>query len=221
MYSKLLTIAALAFASAQAEDQSIFEDIEEIMAQKHAILDEKILQFDIVRGLWIGLNRGLYQHSSGREMEKHCMNEEGRENFVEFYEVFLGLDDIPSSVDSLSALGDLIKVFANLTTCEWRKPLIDLHAFCNKLDMVERDPMTPTEISDDDLALGDVKRCAFPTIMENYTKNAFVLMGKGSQLAEAWKEFPSQDPEMALQQALTLGEGVGTFARVGLDFVSA
>ncbi len=138
------------------------------MAEKHAILDAQIVKFDALRGLWIGFNRGFYQHQGDKEMEKHCMNEEGRETFIEFYEVFLGLDDVPDTIDSLTALGDLIKVFANLTTCEWRRPLHDVRAFCNRYK-VERDPMEPIEISDEELPVGDIKPCIFPTIVQNYT----------------------------------------------------
>ena len=218
MNSRLFTITALATVNVLAQTTDGIADYEDIMAEKHAILDRKLLEFDAMRGLWIGFNRGLYQHSATREMEKHCMNEDGRSNFTEFFSVYLGIDDIPDTVDGLSALGDFIKFWANLTTCEWRKPLRDLEAFCNAPQ--ERDPLTPSEISDDAVPVGDVKPCAFPTVMDNYTKNAFILMGKGSQMAEMWKEFPAEDPEMALSQALTLGEDLGTFARMGLNFVA-
>ena len=37
--------------------------------------------------------------------------------------------------------------------------------------------------------------CSFGVVLENFTKNAFVLMGKGTTLAETWKEFPSENPD--------------------------
>ena len=60
--------------------------------------------------------------------------------------------------------------------------------------------------------------CSFGIMLENFSKNAFVLMGKGSTLAETWKEFPSENPDTLMVQSLEMGEDLGTFVRVGLDF---
>ena len=60
--------------------------------------------------------------------------------------------------------------------------------------------------------------CSFGIVLENFSKNAFILMGKGSTLAETWKEFPSENPDTLMVQSLEMGEDLGTFVRVGLDF---
>ena len=60
MNSRLFTIAALAMANVLAQTTDGIADYEDIMAEKHAILDRKLLEFDAMRGLWIGFNRGLY-----------------------------------------------------------------------------------------------------------------------------------------------------------------
>jgi len=38
-------------------------------------------------------------------------------------------------------------------------------------------------------------RCAFSTILENLSKNAFVLMGKSGSMVEQIKAFPAENPE--------------------------
>ena len=45
-------------------------------------------------------------------------------------------------------------------------------------------------------------------------------MGKGSSMAEIIKQFPAENPDQLMVQAMTLGEDLGTFVNVGLDFVA-
>ena len=55
------------------------------------------------------------------------------------------------------------------------------------------------------------EKCSFSTVLENFSKNAFVLMGKSSSLGATMKEFPSENPDQLLVQAMTIGEDFGTF----------
>ena len=88
------------------------------------------------------------------------------------------------------------------------------------------------QVSDDDLRYADgdnvsddaepkmETRCSFGSVLENFTKNAFVIMGKGSMMSETYKEFPSDNPGAVMAQALEMGEDFGTIVRVGLDYQS-
>ena len=179
-------------------------------------MDRSLKVFDGTRGAWLGFNKGLYRQDPKSKMEKTCLNDETRGNWIEAYSVFLGTDDLDDSIDMLTAFGDILLIFANLTKCELRAPWRDMYHFCAS----ENEPVStvvPTEYDFDDLD-APVDRCSFTTILNNLSKNAFVLMGKGSSIAALIQEFPAEDPDSLMVQAMTLGEDLGTFIRVGLDF---
>ena len=56
--------------------------------------------------------------------------------------------------------------------------------------------MTQSFDTDDFDIVDDVdanfKKCSVSGAFSNYSKNAFVLMGKSSEFAETWKAFPAE-----------------------------
>ena len=62
------------------------------------------------------------------------------------------------------------------------------------------------------------EKCSVSTVLENFSKNAFVLMGKGSTLAQTLKEVPAENPDQLMVQSMDIGESLGTFLKVGIDF---
>lgn len=87
-----------------------------------------------------------------------------------------------------SALGDILQLLANLDSCDLRKPYHDLTKFCwpevtadGSEEPKEKDPDVPDFDDIDDESTKE--KCAMSTVLENFSKNAFVLMGKGSSMA--------------------------------------
>jgi len=118
-------------------------------------------------------------------------------------------------LDIFTAIADVIQIAANLTECEFRKPIHDIRKFCAAAD-TEADEASEYEFDDLDIPENP---CAFSVVLENFTKNAFVLMSRGSSMAETFQAFPSENPDTLLIQTMTLGEDLGAFARVGLNFI--
>ena len=72
----------------------------------------------------------------------------------------------------------------------------------------------------DDLSKSE-ERCTFSSVLENLSKNAFILMGKGSSIAEMIKskQFPADDPNQLMVQSMTIGDDIGSFIQAGLNFI--
>lgn len=182
--------------------------------KKHEMMDKSLRYFDALRGIWIGLNRGLYRESPRKEMEKECLNGAQRARWQEAYSIYLGTDDYDEDADTFTALGDILQLLANVDTCDLRQPYKDLRDFCRTVDVPEKDPDVP-EFDDID---ANKEKCSMGTVLENFSKNAFVLMGKGSTLAQTIKEFPAENPDQLMVQSMDIGESLGTFLKVGIDF---
>lgn len=62
------------------------------------------------------------------------------------------------------------------------------------------------------------QKCSSSAIMDNLTKNMFVLMGKMTEVSEIMTEFPAEDVEEFNAQMNSLGLDFGTVLRVVLAF---
>jgi len=196
-------------------DEVIDDEYRDMIEIKHDAMDHSLRIFDFARGFWLGLNRGLYNSAPSQEMERDCLSSKMRQRWQEAYGVWLGSEDVEEGVDFLSAMGDIIQLLANIDSCAPRKPLRDIMTFCTQeIEMVD-DQEVPEF---DDISKGGGK-CDFSTIIENFSKNAFILMGKGSSMAQMIKEFPAKDPDQFLSEAMNLGEDLGTFMQAGLNFI--
>ena len=215
MNTRLMQVVALGLAAqtAMASDMSD----EDIFKMKHEKLSQSLRFFDGMHGAWVGFNRGLYKERNS-QMEKICMDERARNSWIEAYSVWLGIDDIPDDVDFFSGLGDMLKLGANLTSCKFRQPVRDIEDHCWPNPFaIPTDELQPEEVNYDSMVNGD-KPCKFGNIMEQYQKNAFVLIAKSGEMAEITKQFPADNPDALMAQSMTLGEDVGTFLRIGIDF---
>ena len=153
-------------------------------------------------------------------MSKTCLNDETATNWDEMRDIALGKGE----GDVFTAAGKMFQIGANIADCGFRKPLKDISAFCHPATPEELDAaMQLTRHFDESVAdsmdpSAETADCNFSTFLQNISKNAFTLMGKSSEIGEAWKEYPAPALDDLHEQALILGEGVGTFLRVGLDF---
>ena len=209
MNRTLFAVAAIAcLSNAQMSETEAFDD-DTVLEHKHEQLMKSIRRFDGFRGAWIGFNRGLYKQSPGSDLEKECLNEDAREKWIEAQRVRLALDT-DEGTDWITAMGDVMQVMANLVDCDFRDPVRDVMAFCS---------VEEPEESDEDIEAPE-SPCKVKTVIDNLTKNAFVLMAKGSEMAETFQEWPADNPEALKVQAMKIGEDLGTFVRSGLDFQS-
>ena len=62
------------------------------------------------------------------------------------------------------------------------------------------------------------EECKVDKIIENLTKNMFVLMGKVTSMAESLKDFPATEDGEFKEQMREFGSDFGTFMRVLFNF---
>ncbi len=219
MNSRILSVAASLAVLSQGQmsyDDSEDADFKSQIISQHEKMDKSMRMFDGVRGGWLGFNRGLYRSTPQKEMEKECLNNKARNQWSEAMSVWLGTNDYDDDVDIWTSFGDTLEILANLNKCAVRKPFRDIYRFCSAEVEADVDPDTPDF---DDLGESSKERCTFSSILENLSKNAFVLMGKSSSMIEQIKAFPAENSEQLMVQTMTISEDFGAFVRVGLDFV--
>merc|ERR1712223_416566 len=86
----------------------------------------------MLRGGWIGFNRGFYKSPPGGDLELQCLNESTRESYEEAIKIWINSPDVDEELDIWSAFGDLVIVGANMNKCEFRRPSRHLRQFCRE-----------------------------------------------------------------------------------------
>ena len=89
-----------------------------------------------------------------------------------------------------------MQIAEDVMACHFEKSAYDLMTFCS----------------------ADATACTMSKLMENLSKNMFVIMGKMTSVAEIMKDFPASDKREFKDQAEELGGGVGTFFRVLFNY---
>ena len=84
----------------------------------------------------------------------------------------------------------------NVSKCHFEQSAFDIMEMCNK----------------------DAEACTINKIIENLTKNMFVLMGKVTSLAESLKDFPATSNDDFKEQMREFGSDAGTFMRVIFNY---
>ena len=122
--------------------------------------------------------------------------------------------------DVFSVMGKAAKVFANLNSCNFRQPFREIRDYCHSEDEETADEVVRAlkAANDIDTELDDPSLCSFGGMMDNVTKNMFVLMGKFSSFAELMKVFPAESDDELYQQTLEMGEDMGTFMKTAIGF---
>ena len=88
------------------------------------------------------------------------------------------------------------EIMENLSKCKFEGPAFDLLALCTK----------------------DPEACQMPKVLENLTKNMFVLVGKMTSLAETLQDFPQEEQSEYQEQMRELGDDFGTGLRVIFNY---
>ena len=78
------------------------------------------------------------------------MDSATKKHWIEAYSVWLGIDTLDDNVDMMTAFGDMLLIFANLTECNFRQPLRDISEFCGTLQLSDKDLKYPGADEEDD-----------------------------------------------------------------------
>lgn len=70
-----------------------------------------------------------------------------------------------------------------------------------------------------DTELEAAPSCAINSIFDNISKNAFLLIGKTTNLASTFNAFPAESIDELYMQTLEFGQDLASFVRIGLSFV--
>ena len=104
--------------------------------------------------------------------------------------------NIANIEEDFNMFADGAEIMENLAKCHFEGPAFDLMHMCN----------------------ANKDACAVNALIENLTKNAFVLVGKATSMAESAKGFPSNDRGEFSSQMQEFGDDFGTFARTIFNF---
>ena len=186
------------------------------------------------RGTWLGINRGLYKRGTHLAMDPACLDDTAVESFVDAIHIFRNDNEVAG--DAFTAIGKLTYVLANLNTCNFRQPVVDLITWCDEAATADKNNDTANKLraeksvvkrkleaygevpTDGDISPTEMKGCSIFNVADNYSKNLFHVMSKISNLVEVLKDFPAQNSDELKTQCLDVGEDLGTFVRIALGF---
>ena len=130
----------------------------------------------------------------------NCLDTETTTNLVKWgniaahpFSIFTNIADL---TEDFNLFAEGAEIFENISTCHFEQSAFDIVHMC------EQDP----------------EACAMSKLMENVTKNMFVLMGKATSMAETLKDFPAEDKRDFKEQMTELGGDAGTFTRVFFNY---
>ena len=81
------------------------------------------------RGTWLGINRGIYKRGTHLAMDSTCLDDNAVNSFVDAIHIFR--HDGEAKGDAFTAIGNITYVLANLNTCGFRQPILDLISWCD------------------------------------------------------------------------------------------
>ena len=156
---------------------------------------------DGLRGYHEGYTKAFYKSTHGKKIDDECLDQTTIDNVTNFQAVFSD----PTSALSFTSIQKDFNLFAegaeimeNFSACKFEEPMLDLMMMCS----------------------GEEKPCAMSVILENMTKNMFVMIGKMTSMAETMKDFPLEDKDDFQEQMREIGSDMGTFTRVLFNFQS-
>ena len=154
---------------------------------------------DGLRGYHEGFTKAFYKSTHSKKINDECLDDTTIDNVTKFQAVFTD----PTSLMSFTNLQNDFNLFAegaeimeNFSACKFEAPMLDLMLMCS----------------------GEEKPCAMSVILENMTKNMFVMIGKLTSMAETMKDFPAKDREEFQEQSREIGSDMGTFVRVLFNY---
>merc|ERR1712167_13566 len=154
---------------------------------------------DGTKGFYEGYYNAFYRtHMKGDKAK--CFDADTINNIVMYAEIannpataFDNIADIQGDFNKFTAAASIME---NVMTCKFEESVIDLMTMCTK------SPMS----------------CLPTKIVENLSKNVFILVGKLTSLAEVLQHFPSSEAEDFSEEMKEIGTALGTTLRVLFNF---
>ena len=129
-----------------------------------------------------------------------CLDAETTTNIAKWGTVAAHPFDLLSNIadfkEDFNLFAEGAEIFENVSKCYFEQSAFDIVHMC------ETDP----------------EACALSKLMENVTKNMFVLMGKATSMAETLKDFPADNKRDFKEQMAEIGGDGGTFMRVFFNY---
>ena len=170
-----------------------------VQANDDAARENTMWYIDGFRGFHDGFYKAFYKTSSSSNSEG-CFDDETIDNLVTYGNIMMDplsiFNNIADVEEDFNLFADGAEIMENLAKCHFEGPAFDLMHKCNK----------------------DITACGFNKLLENLTKNAFVLVGKATSMAESAKGFPSNDKSEFSEQMSEFGDDFGTFGRTIFNF---
>ena len=138
------------------------------------------------KGLWQGYQAGFYK--GAKKDMGNCLSDKVIEDVMDIVEVVEHMDT--SKIFNVFNQG--MEVFNSFQSCSIQQSLDDITTFCS---------VHPTA-------------CTGQALMDNVTKNMFVLMGKATEVTTIIQEFPAETAAELYTQTSSLGNIVGTVLRL-------
>ena len=154
---------------------------------------------DGFKGFHDGFYKSFYK-TKHQSVPDDCFDEATVDHMVTLGTIAMNPIHYMSSVTNvagdISVFADATEVMENITKCRFEGPVVDLLQECSN------DPVA----------------CSLPKIIENLTKNAFMLIGKLTSLTETFKGFPAADRDDFKEEMNEIGDDAGTFTRILFNF---
>ena len=154
---------------------------------------------DGFRGFHDGFYKAFYKSSHGSSSDG-CFDDETVKNLVTYGDLILNpasaFENIANIEEDFNLFADGAEIMENLAKCHFEGPAFDLLHMCNE----------------------NKDNCSINKLIENLTKNAFVLVGKATSMAESAKGFPASDNNEFKEQMMEFGDDFGTFGRTLFNF---
>ena len=150
---------------------------------------------DGVKGLHEGFFKAFYKSSQGAQNDE-CLNDETINNLITYGNI----------------LADPLNIFSNIADVQG-----DFNIFADGAEIIENFGKCHIEGPAFDvlhLCATDATACSPTKLLENLTKNMFVLVGKMTSMAETFKGFPATERDGFKEQMMEVGDDFGTFGRV-------
>ena len=104
-----------------------------------------------------------------------CLDVETTENIIKWGNVAAHpmtiVTNIANVQDDFNLFAEAAEILENVSKCHFEQSAFDVMHMCTK----------------------EPEACTMSKLMENVTKNMFVLMGKATSMAETLKDFPATD----------------------------
>ena len=151
------------------------------------------------KSMYDGYYKSFYHTKSTDHTLKKCMDKKTIDNMIVLGSIVkdpLSLFEAKNLKNDLNLFGEGAEVISDLASCHFEQPFFDIWAMCHEGEGEEAGAA-----------------CALPKLTENLTKNMFVMVGKLTQMGEAFTEMKDADDAEYAELWRGVGTDAGTMLR--------